>query len=134
MKTEIENLNQYLESLFSRKKVKSALPDDSFVTILGNRLNWKFSQEYPPKKEILSSFLPNWFPSWRLAFVPILTFLLILGGIFYFTRSKSKNLANLEATINSLESEIVSLDKETYEITSSEEETIETGLAAIEKM
>lgn len=134
MKTEIENLNQYLEALFSRKKVKSALPDDSFVNYLKNRLHWKFSQKYPKKESLFSFFLPNWFPSWRLAFVPILTFLLILGGIFYFSGSKSKNLAHLEASINSLESEIAFLDQEAHETASFLEERIELELAAIEKM
>jgi len=130
----IDNLDNYLENL-SRKKRVSNVPDDSFVTYLGNKLKYEFSQKYSQKKKmhVYSSLLPTF--TWRLAFASVVIILVVFMGTRYLSQTKTANqLASLDASITSMEKELAFLDKETQETTAGIDETIDQELESVTKL
>lgn len=133
-KSNIDNLDKYLENLFSKKRA-SNVPDPSFVTYLGNKLKYEFSQKYSQKKKVrvFPSFLPTF--TWRLAFASAFIMLVVFIGTRYLSNTNTNNqLAGLDASITSMERELAFLDKETQETTVSIDETIDQELESVTKL
>lgn len=77
-KTDIDNFDSYLNNLFNKKRA-SNVPDDSFVTYLGNKLKYEFEVMHKKKRET-PAFSPPRFLLRPLWAVVLTTILLVLTG------------------------------------------------------
>lgn len=134
MKKKIDNLDDYLNSLFG-KKTAEGVPSESFMTYLGNKLDFEFSRQVlgpSGKKSPVSAQISVL--NWRLAFISC-TIFIAAAGLLYFSKAKSvSHLTNLDASVSDIGQELTYLDAETQEAITSLDENLDEELESILKL
>lgn len=121
----IDTVDKYLNNLFNKREA-GVVPDDSFVTYLGNKLKFEFSRKY--------SKAPTPFFSWRLALATFAV-LIVLVGVVYLSKTKTANqMADLDIALTKTTNELSFLDKEVKEASLEPEEEIDKELELVIKL